>query len=104
MRYRRELMLPARDLSGQSRVTYRHYARSQSMDDQPAAPRTPGSVVGVAGGNAGPEPDHRRDQIHQRAVRTLGLESTNPLVLVIMGVSGSGKTTVAEILAGRIGW
>jgi gluconokinase len=26
------------------------------------------------------------------------------LVLVIMGVSGSGKTTVAEILAGRLGW
>jgi carbohydrate kinase (thermoresistant glucokinase family) len=26
------------------------------------------------------------------------------LVLVIMGVSGSGKTTVAEILADRLGW
>jgi carbohydrate kinase (thermoresistant glucokinase family) len=26
------------------------------------------------------------------------------LVLVIMGVSGSGKTTVAEILAERLGW
>jgi gluconokinase len=28
----------------------------------------------------------------------------NPVVLVVMGVSGSGKTTVAEILAGRLGW
>jgi carbohydrate kinase (thermoresistant glucokinase family) len=27
-----------------------------------------------------------------------------PVVLVVMGVSGSGKTTVAEILAGRLGW
>jgi carbohydrate kinase (thermoresistant glucokinase family) len=27
-----------------------------------------------------------------------------PVVLVIMGVSGSGKTAVAEILAGRLGW
>jgi gluconokinase len=27
-----------------------------------------------------------------------------PIVLVFMGVSGSGKTTVAEILAGRLGW
>jgi len=28
----------------------------------------------------------------------------NPLVLVIMGVSGSGKTTVGALLAGRLGW
>jgi len=27
-----------------------------------------------------------------------------PLVLVMMGVSGSGKTTVAALLAGRLGW
>lgn len=27
-----------------------------------------------------------------------------PLVLVVMGVSGSGKTTVAALLAGRLGW
>ena len=27
-----------------------------------------------------------------------------PLVLVVMGVSGSGKTTVASMLAGRLGW
>jgi gluconokinase len=27
-----------------------------------------------------------------------------PVVLVFMGVSGSGKTTVARILAGRVGW
>ena len=27
-----------------------------------------------------------------------------PVVLVFMGVSGSGKTTVAAILAGRLGW
>jgi len=27
-----------------------------------------------------------------------------PCVLVLMGVSGCGKTTVATILAGRLGW
>lgn len=27
-----------------------------------------------------------------------------PAVLVVMGVSGSGKTTVAAMLAGRLGW
>ncbi len=27
-----------------------------------------------------------------------------PIVIVVMGVSGSGKSTVAELLAGRLGW
>jgi gluconokinase len=30
--------------------------------------------------------------------------STAPFVLVVMGVSGSGKTTVAALLAGRLRW
>lgn len=29
---------------------------------------------------------------------------TEPVVLVVMGVSGSGKSTVAALLAGRLGW
>ncbi len=30
--------------------------------------------------------------------------ATPPQVLVVMGVSGSGKTTVGALLAGRLGW
>lgn len=30
--------------------------------------------------------------------------AAKPPVLVVMGVSGSGKTTVASMLAGRLGW
>ena len=29
---------------------------------------------------------------------------TLPAVFVVMGVSGSGKTTVAALLAGQLGW
>jgi len=28
--------------------------------------------------------------------------TTSPIILIIMGVSGSGKTTVAAMLAGRL--
>ena len=35
---------------------------------------------------------------------TPGERSTGPLVLVIMGVSGTGKSTVGGILADRLGW
>ena len=30
--------------------------------------------------------------------------ASKPAVLVVMGVSGSGKTTIAALLAGRMGW
>ena len=32
------------------------------------------------------------------------MNTAAPSVLVVMGVSGSGKTTVAALLAGRLGW
>jgi gluconokinase len=31
-------------------------------------------------------------------------DATEPIVLVVMGVSGTGKSTVAGLLAGRLGW
>ena len=34
----------------------------------------------------------------------MNLQFTYPPVLVLMGVSGSGKTTVGAVLAGRLGW
>jgi carbohydrate kinase (thermoresistant glucokinase family) len=30
--------------------------------------------------------------------------ATSPIILIVMGVSGSGKTTVAAMLAGRLNW
>ncbi|HEY1105855.1 MAG TPA: gluconokinase, GntK/IdnK-type [Agromyces sp.] len=33
-----------------------------------------------------------------------GIAFEHPPVLVVMGVSGSGKTTFAELIAGRLGW
>jgi gluconokinase len=35
---------------------------------------------------------------------SISLPLARPVVLVLMGVSGCGKTTVAAILAGRLGW
>jgi gluconokinase len=34
----------------------------------------------------------------------MGVSSSGPPVLVLMGVSGCGKSTVAALLAGRLGW
>ena len=43
---------------------------------------------------------------HESAVSTMAVDADAPQqpVLVIMGVSGSGKSTVAAILAGQLGW
>jgi len=35
---------------------------------------------------------------------SISTPNAKPVVLVFIGVSGSGKTTVAAILAGRLGW
>jgi gluconokinase len=39
-----------------------------------------------------------------RTVSMVNASSGQPLVLVLMGVSGCGKSTVAGLLAGRLGW
>jgi gluconokinase/shikimate kinase len=49
------------------------------------------------GGDMRPIPSD--DRLHPLVVK-----GPNPLVLVLMGVSGCGKTTVGTILAGRLGW
>ena len=41
---------------------------------------------------------------HAAHNRPLALPMVPPKVLVVMGVSGSGKTTVGKLLAGRLGW
>lgn len=34
----------------------------------------------------------------------MSLVASQPIVLIVMGVSGSGKSTIAEALAARLGW
>ena len=43
-------------------------------------------------------------QMHMERGSSLSTSVTKPVVLVVMGVSGCGKTTVAAILAGRLRW
>ena len=40
----------------------------------------------------------------KRPASSISVPIAKPVVLVFMGVSGCGKTTVAAILAGRLGW
>jgi gluconokinase len=47
--------------------------------------------------------DPSRSTTDERA-RRLSLDAMKAVVLVFMGVSGCGKTTVAGTLAGRLGW
>src|SRR3954464_11330508 len=42
--------------------------------------------------------------ITRRCRRIFVADATGPCALVVMGVSGSGKSTVAEALAARLGW
>jgi gluconokinase/shikimate kinase len=45
----------------------------------------------------------RADELADRGA-SLAFPLPKPVVLVFMGVSGSGKTTVAGLLANRLGW
>ncbi|MGI8415015.1 MAG: gluconokinase [Nakamurella sp.] len=40
----------------------------------------------------------------EQAQSSPGSASSSPVVLVVMGVSGSGKTTIAKALVDRLGW
>ena len=42
--------------------------------------------------------------VNARGEMMVKVESGSPTALVVMGVSGSGKTTVGRALAGRLGW
>ena len=55
-----------------------------------------------------PRAFHRRDDLAGGSGGAAGefswRDATNPCALVVMGVSGSGKSTIAERLAERLGW
>ena len=56
---------------------------------------TPGRAINPAGG------DKERSRAEPRAEQE---REPGPPILVVMGVSGSGKTTIGERLAARLGW
>ncbi|WP_434316007.1 gluconokinase [Leifsonia sp. P73] len=62
-------------------------------------------VLNSKGSNSGAstslEPVKTAEQSNRRSADG---SAPHPVVLVLMGVSGSGKTTVAELLALRLGW
>jgi len=55
-------------------------------------------TMGASSRNTSGRPDHQRMREH------MADDQVQQPVLVIMGVSGSGKSTVAGILAGQLGW
>lgn len=54
--------------------------------------------------NASLEGPSMTTHMRKRGDSSISTPMAKPVVLVFMGVSGCGKTTVAAILAGRLGW
>ena len=89
LRCRRDEFLFARVPGGGNRAPHRHLLLRRRARKDRADPRAGRAVPALP---------------RLREARDESVTQTNGSALVVMGVSGSGKTTVAELLAKQLGW